>query len=189
MKHSVVSMFCGCGGLDLGVKGGFVFKNVKIPKTPFEILSAYDNDEKCIDTYHRNISNHAEVQDLAVYNPKLAPEAEVLIGGFPCQDFATCGPRHGLKSLRGRLYQALVRYMETHGPKVVIGENVPGLAYLKKGKILEIIKFDLERVGYRVLIWKMYAPEYGIPQRRTRLFLIAVRDDLRGLPTKAPTTF
>ena len=181
-KHTVVSFFCGCGGMDLGFIGGFSYKDERIHHSSFEMLCAYDNNEKCVQTYRKNISNHALVRDLSELVPENIPSAEVLIGGFPCQDFATCGPRHGIESSRGRLYLSLIRYMDYHKPKVVIGENVPGLANLQKGLILEVIKADLESAGYKVEIWTLFAPDYGIPQRRTRLFIVAVRDDLAGNP-------
>lgn len=187
-ETSVVSFFCGCGGLDLGFLGGFDYKGESIPKLPFKLLSAYDNDQKCIDTYNTNISNHGEVKDLSNYDPADVPPADVLIGGFPCQDFATCGPRHGLTSVRGRLYQALINYMNLHKPLVVVGENVPGLANMEKGKVLETIKQDLQNAGYKVQVWTLYAPDYGVPQRRTRLFIVAVRKDLLGFPTKPIAT-
>lgn len=179
---SVVSFFCGCGGLDLGFVGGFKYRTKRIPKQPFTILAAYDNDERCIQTYKQNISDHAEVKDLSDYSPQKMPAADVLIGGFPCQDFATCGPRRGLLSNRGRLYQSLIRYMEVHLPKIVVGENVPGLANMKKGEVLETIKKDLMDVGYKVRVWTLFAPDYGIPQKRTRLFIVAVRNDIDGFP-------
>lgn len=181
-KHTVISFFCGCGGMDLGFVGGFTYKGEEIYHSAFEMLCAYDNNEKCVQTYRKNISNDAMVRDLSKFVPENIPSAEVLIGGFPCQDFATCGPRHGIESSRGRLYLSLIRYMDHHRPKVVIGENVPGLANLQKGLVLEIIKADLESAGYRVEIWTLFAPDYGIPQRRTRLFIVAVRDDLEGKP-------
>lgn len=181
-SFSVVSFFCGCGGLDLGFKGGFSYKGIPIPNLPFELLAAYDHDDKCITTYAQNISDHAEVKDLSNFDPLEIPRAEVLIGGFPCQDFATCGPRHGLDSTRGRLYLALIKYMEVHRPLVVVGENVPGLANMKQGEILQTIKDDIAFVGYKVEVWTLYAPDYGIPQRRTRLFIVAVREDLEGFP-------
>lgn len=187
-KHSFVSFFCGCGGLDLGFVGGFSYKGIHIPELPFEMLAAYDSDDKCIQTYRQNISDHAEVKDLSNYLPASIPKADVLIGGFPCQDFATGGPRRGLKSTRGRLYEALIKYMKEHHPKVVVGENVPGLANLHKGSVLETIKNDIEAAGYRVNIWKLYAPDYGVPQKRTRLFIVAVRKDLEGFPTPPQKT-
>lgn len=181
-ERSVVSFFCGCGGLDLGFLGDFSYKGTKVPKLPFKLLAAYDHDGKCIQTYLHNISDHAEVRDLSNYDPIEVPPAEVLIGGFPCQDFATCGPRHGLKSTRGRLYQALIQYMEVHRPLVVVGENVPGLANMKQGDVLNTIKQDISSVGYRVEVWTLFAPDYGVPQRRTRLFIVGVREDLQGFP-------
>lgn len=180
--NSVVSFFCGCGGLDLGFLGGFEYKGEEIPKLPFNLISAYDSDAKCIQTYNNNISDHAEVKDLSNFDPSTIPPAKVLIGGFPCQDFATCGPRYGLGSIRGRLYQALISYMDVHKPLVVIGENVPGLANMDQGSVLETIKEDIRKSGYKVEVWTLYAPDYGVPQRRTRLFIVAVREDLSGFP-------
>jgi len=185
---SVVSFFCGCGGLDLGFIGGFSYKDTEICNLPFEILAAYDNDAKCVDTYRRNITSHAEVKDLLDYNPQNVPSSDVLIGGFPCQDFATCGPRNGLNSTRGRLYQALIRYMEAHRALVVVGENVPGLANMNKGEALETILGEIRDTGYKVDVWTLYAPNYGVPQRRTRLFIVAVRDDLPNFPTMPDKT-
>lgn len=186
---SVVSFFCGCGGLDLGLSGGFKYKDKKITKLPFKILKAYDNDPKCIETYKKNISNEAEVKDLRDFDPSMMPKADLLIGGFPCQDFATCGPRRGLSSDRGKLYLAMIKYMKVHRPKVVVGENVPGLANIEQGEILETIKDDLEKEGYHVKVWTLFAPDYGIPQRRTRLIIIAVRNDIHGFPEDLEKNF
>lgn len=104
------------------------------------------------------------------------------LGGFPCQDFSSCGPQRGLKSARGRLYQALVRYMVEHQPKIVVGENVLHLERIHGGKVLKTILDDLEATGYTFRIWKLFAPDYGVPQNRTRLFLVGLRNDLPGFP-------
>ena len=182
--HTIVSFFSGCGGLDMGFLGGFDYNGIGFPRLPFRILEACDNDQKCIDTYRLNISDHAVVRDLSDFNPVDMPPAEVLIGGFPCQDFSTCGPRHGFKSSRGRLYQSLISYARHHRPKVVIGENVPGLANLQGGEALKTIVSDIEGAGYQVMVWKMFAPDYGVPQNRTRLFIVGVRSDLAGFPER-----
>lgn len=181
-RFTAVSFFCGCGGLDLGFRGGFNYKGRSIPRLPFDILSAYDNEAKCITTYRNNISDHAEVKDLSAFDPEEIASADVLIGGFPCQEFSTAGPRKGLNSERGKLYKALIKYIETHSPKIVIGENVPGLANIDNGKALDTIKGEIEAAGYRVQVWTMYGPNYGLPQRRTRLFIVGVREDLPGFP-------
>ena len=91
MTHSVISFFAGCGGLDLGLLGGFEFKGELLERLPFDIRAAYDHDEKCIVTYKQNIGEHGEVRDLANAEPSSMPAADVLIGGFPCQDFPLVG--------------------------------------------------------------------------------------------------
>jgi DNA (cytosine-5)-methyltransferase 1 len=78
--------------------------------------------------------------------------------------------------------------MEVHKPLVVIGENVPGLANMKQGDVLNTIKQDIASAGYRVEVWTLFAPDYGVPQRRTRLFIVAVRDDLQGFPVMPKRT-
>lgn len=181
-QFSIVSFFSGCGGLDLGFLGNFKYKGQKFHRNPFKILAAYDSNPKCIETYQLNISKEIYLQDLSEYEPLSIPMANVLIGGFPCQDFATCGPRKGLSSERGRLYTSLIKYMRAYSPQVVVGENVPGLANIDNGEALRTIVNDFESCGYRFEVWKLFAPDYGIPQNRTRLFIVGVRDDLPGFP-------
>lgn len=188
-RYTAVSFFCGCGGLDLGFLGGFSYKGKYISRLPFRIKSAFDFDSKCIDTYRRNISNHAHVRDLSDFSPASIESAEILIGGFPCQDFSTSGPRKGLNSERGQLYKALVKYARTHKPKIVVGENVPGLANIDNGKALEIIKTDIENAGYTVRVWTLYGPNFGLPQRRTRLFIIGIRNDIEGFPKEPRVSY
>ncbi len=191
-KYTVVSFFCGCGGLDLGFRGNFAYHGMEFPESRFTILKAYDNNPKAVQTYNLNVGNHAEVLDLSNYNVEQVPAARVLIGGFPCQDFASCGPRKGLASIRGRLYLAMIKYAERYNPEVVIGENVPGLENIREGQVLDKIKNDLSaagELGYRVEIWKMYAPDYGVPQSRMRLIIIGVRKDLEGFPVMPVPTF
>ncbi len=177
--YSVVSYFCGCGGFDLGFRGGFKYHQEKYPKLPFDILEAYDKEPRCVETYNDYFgAGHAFVKDLAALNPKEVPKADVLIGGFPCQEFSSCGPLGGLESERGRLYQTLIAYMKKHKPKLVVGENVINLERMEKGAVLQTIKDDLAEAGYVVEVWKMFAPDYGVPQRRTRLIIMCVRKDI-----------
>lgn len=178
-SYSVVSYFCGCGGLDLGFCGGFKYHNEEYPKLPFNILEAYDNEPRCIETYNDYFGGgHAFVKDLATIKPEEVSKADVLIGGFPCQEFSSCGPLRGLESERGRLYKTLISYMSVHKPKIVVGENVINLERMEGGEVLKTIEKDLSAVGYVVRVWKMFAPDYGVPQRRTRLIIMCVRQDL-----------
>lgn len=177
--YSVVSYFCGCGGLDLGFRGGFKYHNEDYRRLPFNILKAYDNESRCVETYNDYFgANHAEVMDLSTAEPKRIPKADILIGGFPCQEFSSCGPLGGLESERGQLYQTLIAYMKEHNPVMVVGENVINLERMEKGKVLDTIRDDLTKAGYEVRVWKMFAPDYGIPQRRTRLIFMCVQNDI-----------
>jgi DNA (cytosine-5)-methyltransferase 1 len=180
--YSVVSMFAGCGGLDYGFIGGFRYLQDRLPKLPFSITQAYENDQKAVETYRRNVGVDISETDLSNFSAKDMPSADVLIGGFPCQDFSSCGPLRGLESERGRLYQALVKYMITHKPPVVVGENVLHLQRIGSGEVLRTILADLEATGYTFKVWKMNAPDFGVPQNRTRLFLVGRRNDLVGFP-------
>jgi len=192
-KHTVVSYFCGCGGLDLGFRGDFRYHDEDYKKLPFDIKVAYDAEPRCIETYNNYFGQgKAETKDITELDVKSVPKAEVLIGGFPCQEFSSCGPLGGLDSERGRLYQTLITYMKEHKPKLVIGENVINLERMEKGAVLEKIKEDLTDAGYTVDVWKLFAPDYGIPQRRTRLFIVCVRNDIYekyGFPEKPEPHF
>lgn len=187
-RFSVVSFFAGCGGLDLGLAGGFGYKNLFLAPNPFEVVAAYDNDERCVETYTINIGAHARKADLGNSDPKDMPKADILIGGFPCQDFSSCGPKKGLSSKRGRLYKTLISYVKTHRPKLVLAENVPHLARMGGGMVLDKIMADFRETGYRFEIWNLFAPDYGVPQSRTRLFFVGVRDDISGEPVKPRPT-
>jgi len=185
--YSVVSYFCGCGGLDLGFRGGFIFHGEKYSKLPFNIEIAYDKEPHCVETYNGYFGEHAKSVDLSTIDVKSLPKANVLIGGFPCQEFSSCGPLGGINSERGRLYMALIAYMNEHHPAIVVGENVINLARMDDGKVLKTITTDLSNAGYEVQVWDMFAPDYGVPQRRKRLFFICVRKNLferYGFPKK-----
>lgn len=101
--YSVLSFFCGCGGLDLGFRGNFDYHGEHYVKLPFDIKAAYDFNGPCVETYNRFFGEHAEKLDLSAADPKDFADTDVLIGGFPCQEFSSCGPLGGLDSDRGQL--------------------------------------------------------------------------------------
>lgn len=186
-SHSVVSLFSGCGGLDLGFLGGFDIFGKHYQALPFSILEAIDNNPDAVEAYRLNIGSHVKEGDLTVLQANQLPYADVLIGGFPCQDFSSSGPKVGLNGERGQLYTVLRDYMSYHQPKVVVAENVPHLARLESGKYLEIILRDFEECGYRFTVWELFAPDYGLPQSRRRLILVGIRNDLPGAIRKPET--
>ncbi|PZU16130.1 MAG: DNA (cytosine-5-)-methyltransferase [Citromicrobium sp.] len=187
-RHSVVSFFAGCGGLDLGALGGFTFLGKYYEPQPFEVIGAYDNDPKAVEAYKLNISDHAHLVDLTEVDMADMPSADILFGGFPCQDFSSCGHKQGFSGPRGLLYQKMVDYMRVHRPRIVVGENVPLLKGMKEGALLEQIVSDLTSVGYRVKCWFLNCPDYGLAASRRRIFIICVRDDLHGFPAAPEPT-
>ncbi|HEY9285894.1 MAG TPA: DNA (cytosine-5-)-methyltransferase [Pyrinomonadaceae bacterium] len=178
----VVSLFAGCGGMDLGFLGGFKFLGDLYAPLPYRILDAIDIDRFSVETYRFNIGDHARVGDLTVIAPEELPPCRVLIGGFPCQDFSSSGPKVGLAGSRGQLYQALVGYMKVYQPEIVVAENVPHLQRLHGGKYLKTILTDFESCGYTFDVWELYGPDYGLPQSRRRLFLVGTRNDINARP-------
>jgi DNA (cytosine-5)-methyltransferase 1 len=189
-RYSTLSLFSGCGGLDLGFTGNFTYHGTYYAPHPFDIIQAYDFDKRCVETYQLNIGNHITCADLATYPVEDFPRVDILIGGFPCQEFSSCGPKQGLDSERGQLYKVFVRYIEHYQPKIVVAENVPHLERMQKGQVLETILADLRQAGpgYHYQVWSLYAPDYGVPQKRRRLVLVGVRNDLliAGVPDRPP---
>jgi DNA (cytosine-5)-methyltransferase 1 len=182
--RTLVSLFSGCGGLDLSFTGGFRVLGKTYPALPFDILASYDFLPDAVECHRLNLGDYAREADLKKISVSAIPSADILTGGFPCQDFSSSGPKTGFDGKRGKLYEVLVEYMRMHRPKLVVGENVPHLARLKDGTYLAAILKAFEGEGYHFDLWELYAPDYGVPQSRRRLFFIGVRDDLPGFPVK-----
>ena len=172
VPKTVLSLFSGCGGLDLGFHGGFRIYGQQFGRTSFKIIHAFDFDKDCVDSYQLNIGK-SELADLSSMNPQDLPASDVLIGGFPCQDFSSSGSKLGTTTERGQLYKVLINYAAYHRPKIVVGENVPMVATLHNGIYLREIGKAFEEIGYRLNVWKIVCQDHGLPQSRTRLFLIA----------------
>lgn len=188
--HQVTSFFSGCGGLDFGFRGGFSVLGKQYEPLPFDIICAYDFLQDAVDCYKLNVDDRVQHADLTKVDAAAMPATEILIGGFPCQDFSSSGPKTGFEGKRGKLYQVLLNYMRAHQPRIVIGENVIHLARMKDGELLRTIVKDFESVGYHFDVWNMYAPDYGVPQSRKRLIFVGVRNDIEGFPVKPrPTNF
>ncbi len=187
-KFDVVSLFCGCGGLDLGLLGGFRYLGEQFDRLPFNLVHGYDNDAKALDTYRLNIGPNVTLCDLVNADIELMPKSDVVVGGFPCQDFSSCGPKQGFDGKRGRLYKVIAEYMKLHRPLLAIGENVPHLARMKNGTVMHEIATEFRNQGYKVKVWHIYCPDYGLPQHRERVFFVCVRDDIMSFPEEPHQT-
>ncbi len=163
---SVVSLFAGAGGLDLG------FHN-----QGFNVIWANDIDPDACET-HRMWSNATVIQDdIGKINMDLIPKSGVIIGGFPCQGFSLAGPRK-IDDERNKLYKFFVELVEKNQPYIFVAENVKGILTLGEGLILEAILQDFSDRGYDVYPTVVNAADYGVPQERWRVVMIGFRKDL-----------
>ena len=138
---------------------------------------AADIDAKCRRAYEHNHGLTPE-GDLFELDAKKVPSHDLLMAGFPCQSFSICGDRAGFEDTRGTVFFEIARIIKAKKPKAVILENVKNLRGHNKGKTLARIISVLEGLGYSVT-WKILnALEFGLPQHRTRIVIVAIRGGL-----------
>lgn len=174
-----VSLFSGCGGSDLGLIGGFRFANKNFSKLGFSIVYANDINLPAAETYRKNIGKHIDVRDINEVDIDEIPEHDFLVGGFPCQSFSSAGKRKGLNDSRGKLYMPMVEILRKKKPRAFVGENVRGLLYVDKGRAFEKIISDFKSAGYNIKHRIMDASYYGVPQKRNRVFIVGIRNDIK----------
>ncbi len=168
----LISLFSGCGGLDLGFK-----------KAGFNIVWANDFDKDAQAVYSINLGK-IDGRDILDVSEKEIPNGDILTAGFPCQPFSNAGNRKGVHDSRGLLYKECLRIIEEKSPKVIVFENVKGLLsskYIDGRNLADVIISDLENingVGYDVTYRLVNASDYGVPQNRQRVFFIGIRKDL-----------
>ncbi len=189
----VASLFCGCGGMDLGIQGGFHFLDRYYEALPFEVVYASDNDLYAARLYNDNFSHKCELKDIIDLKAEEVPDHDILLGGFPCQSFSIIAqnpPRLGYKDKRGQLFFEMVRILKEKRPRFFIAENVKGLLSANKRKAFPMIIKEFEKAGYHIHFKLLNASEYGIPQKRERVFIIGFRDfrDYFGFNFPEPTT-
>ena len=164
-KPRLVSLFSGCGGMDKGFElAGY--KRVW--------ANDFDKDAQAVFQLNLGKIDCRDIRDVPVED---IPDCDILTAGFPCQPFSNAGNRKGVYDSRGNLYLECLRIIENKHPKVVVFENVKGLLssrHQNGKKLIEVIKGDLEELGYIVKYDLVNASDYGVPQKRERMFLIAV---------------
>lgn len=171
-------MFSGCGGMDLGFLGGFEFLGKRYKKNNFEISWANDLNAYACETYSRNLNHKIICGSVWDHIDTMPDECDVLLGGFPCQDISINGKRAGVAGARSGLYRAMVHAVEKTRPKIFVAENVKGLLFkYNEDSLAQVIK-DFSRLGYEVNYKLYFAPDFGVPQRRERVLITGVRDEL-----------
>lgn len=185
----LLSLFSGCGGLDLGLLGGFNFKNRKFDKNNFEIVFSNDFDKAATKVYDANYNyfkHNITEKDIAEIKHDEVPDFDFLVGGFPCQPFSNAGLRKGISDSRGTLFENAIEMFKISiekGRKPIgfMFENVRGIMSSKMpdGTTVpdEIVK-RMELLGYNTNYKLIKASNYGVPSNRYRLFIVGFRKEL-----------
>lgn len=171
-----IDLFAGIGGIRLGFDKAFGSKI----KTVF--VSEWD--EYAQKTYKTNFGNKIDIAgDITKIDEKKIPDFDICLAGFPCQAFSLAGQRKGFNDdykgmSRGTLFFDVARICAEHKPKVIFCENVKGLTIHDKGRTFEIIKGTLEELGYTVFSQILNSKNFGVPQNRERIYIVAFRNDI-----------
>ena len=176
-RFTCVDLFSGAGGLSRGFMDA-----------GFDVLIGVDYDDAALKTFKANHGNSEALKldlfdhdNINVIVEKLRDvgvaknELDVLLGGPPCQGFSIAGPRN-MNDKRNRLYLAMVKLAEQLKPKAILLENVPGMIQTNGGIGARRIVEDFEAIGYRMVPKLLYAPDFGVPQIRKRVFFVGLRD-------------
>lgn len=173
-EREIVSMFAGCGGLDLGFQGNFTYLGNHYPSLPFQIVWANDNNRAACETYKKNIGEHIYFGNIHNCIDSMPDKADIVIGGFPCQDVSINGKQQREKGTRTILYKTMIAAIERLEPTVFVAENVKGLLSSDFG---EQIISDFRIPGYSVSYRLYISSDYGVPQKRTRLIIVGVKGE------------
>lgn len=169
-NYTLVELFAGAGGLALGME-----------KAGFNTLLLNEFDKHACNTLRKNrphwkvVESDVSTLDFTQYKNQV----DLLSGGFPCQAFSYAGKKLGFEDTRGTLFFEFARAVKETNPKVIIAENVRGLLKHENGQTLEAITSAIDEIGYELVEPRVLkAMFYQVPQKRERLFLVAIRKDL-----------
>ena len=163
-KYSVISLFSGVGGLDLGFE-----------QTGFKIIWANEIDKNTSITYKNNFDNILINKDIRKIKNNNIPRANILIAGFPCQPFSIAGYRRGFNDKRGNLFWEIIRIIKKSSPKIVMLENVKNLKNHNNGRTFKTIVNSLEKAGYNIIHKIISSKDFSVPQNRERIFIIGFK--------------
>lgn len=170
-KPKVVSIFSGCGGLDYGFH-----------MEGYETIWANDFAEWACKSFAANFGDVIHCKDITKIDPytdNTIPECDIVLGGFPCQDFSIIWKQPGLNGTRGGLFRYFAEFVDAKKPKAFVAENVKGLITANGGKAIDTIIKDFENItpGYVVKPHLYNFAEYGVPQFRERVIFVGIRID------------
>ncbi len=166
---NLISLFSGCGGLDLGFE-----------KAGFNIVVANEFDPTIWETFKANHPNTKLIEgDIRKIKEEDFPnEIDGIIGGPPCQSWSEAGSLRGINDSRGQLFYDYIRILKDKKPKFFLAENVSGMLANRHSDAVKNIVATFKDCGYNVSITLVNAKDYGVAQERKRVFYIGFRNDL-----------
>ena len=174
--YKSIDLFASIGGIRLGFDQAFG-NNIK---TVF--ISEWD--KKAAETYKANFNDSIDVVgDITKVDEKDIPDHDILLAGFPCQAFSLAGHKRGFEDARGTLFFDVARIIKEHKLKIVFCENVKNLVNHDRGRTFQVIRNILEELGYAVFYQVLNSKDFGVPQNRERIYIVAFRNDI------APSNF
>ncbi len=175
-KFRSVDLFAGIGGIRLGFEQAF--------GEEIETVFVSEFDKHAVKTYKANFETPSEIHgDITEIDAAEIPGFDICLAGFPCQAFSLAGKREGFADnfkgmSRGTLFFDMARICEQHKPKVIFCENVKGLPLHKKGETFKVILGTLEEMDYRPFYKVLNSKDFGVPQNRERIYIVAFRNDV-----------
>lgn len=167
-----IDLFAGIGGIRLGFERAFG------EKTDFVFASEIDKYAR--ETYYANFGEEP-FGDITQIEAEKIPSHDIILAGFPCQAFSVAGHRKGFEDTRGTLFFDVARIAKHHKPKLIFLENVKGFKNHDKGNTFKVVKATLEDLGYKVFADILNAKNFGVPQNRERIYIIAFLDEDNNL--------
>jgi len=165
--YKFIDLFAGIGGFHLALSS-FGAKCI--------FASEWDKEAQKIYEYNYKIKPYGDITQ--IHEDKI-PQHDILCAGFPCQDFSISGKQKGFKDSRGTLFFDVARIAKKHQPKLIFLENVKNFERHDDGNTLKTVLKTLEEIGYKTHYKILNASDFNIPQKRERIYLVAIRNDLK----------
>ncbi|MCU0326364.1 MAG: DNA (cytosine-5-)-methyltransferase [Spirosomaceae bacterium] len=156
-----IDLFAGIGGFRTGFE-----------RAGFECVFTSEIDSACQEVYEQNFGEKP-FGDITKIEPEFLPDFDILLAGFPCQPFSISGRKLGFEDTRGTLFFNICQIIEQKQPSVVVLENVKHLIHHDKKRTFKVIIESLKNLGYKVSYKILNAKDFGVPQNRERIFIIA----------------
>lgn len=165
--YKFIDLFAGLGGFRIALES-------------LGAKCVYSNewDKAVCEVYKDNFGDYPD-GDITKVDEKKIPDHDILCAGFPCQAFSISGNQRGFEDSRGTLFFDVARIVKEKKPKVVFMENVKNFASHDNGKTLSVVKNTMEQLGYSFFYKVLNAKDYGIPQKRERIYMVCFREDMR----------